>query len=131
MEFKAATNFNDGKWQGYNGTDLDAVIDLGKIMSIKKIASSFLSDVNSFIFLPEFVEYSISTDGKNFKKLTEIVNTIPEKDTKAFIHSFDFNPKNISARYIQIKAKNIGVCPKWHKGTGEKAWLFCDEISVE
>ncbi len=127
-----STNFADGRWQGYNGTDLDVVIDLGKVKDIKKISSTFLSDVNSFIFLPEFVEYSISNDRKNFNQIAELKNDISEeKATGPFIHSFDFAIKKISARYIHFKAKNIGVCPKWHKGAGEKAWLFSDEISVQ
>jgi alpha-L-fucosidase len=126
-----STNFNDGNWQGYNGNDLDAVIDLGKIKDIKKISASFLSDENSFIFLPSSVEYLVSDNGQNFKVAGELTNNISEKGTNAFIHSFDFTAKNISARFIHIKAKNIGICPKWHKGAGEKAWLFCDEISVE
>jgi len=126
-----STNFDDGRWQGYNGSDLDAIIDLGETKHINKISASFLSDVNSFIFLPESVEYSISKDGNNFKKLDELRNDIPGKDTKAFIHSFNFDTKNISARFIQIEAKNIGICPQWHKGAGEKAWLFADEITIE
>ncbi len=126
-----STNFADGKWQGYNGSDFDAVIDLGEIKNINKISSTFLSDVNSFIFLPTSVEYLVSDDANDYKKLCDLKNVISEKDKKAFIHSFDFSTKNISARFIQIKAKNIGVCPKWHKGAGEKAWLFIDEITVE
>lgn len=126
-----STYFKDGKWQGYNGNDLDAVIDLGKIKNIKKISTTFLSDENSFIFLPSSVEYSVSKDGKNFEQLYKLKNNTPEKDTKAFIHSFDFNANDIQARFIHVKAINIGICPKWHKGAGEKAWLFCDEISVE
>ncbi len=124
-------HFDDGKWQGYNGDDLDAVIDLGKLKHIKKISASFLSDVYSFIFLPSSVEYSISEDGKQFSQLTELKNKISEKDSKAFIHSFEFTPNNVNARFIRVKAKNIGVCPSWHKGAGEKAWLFCDEITIK
>jgi alpha-L-fucosidase len=126
-----STNFNDGKWQGYNGNDLDAVIDLGKIKDIKNISASFLSDENSFIFLPSSVEYSISKDGKNYKQIGTLKNNISEKNAAAFIHSFDMKISNTSARFIHIIAKNIGVCPKWHKGAGEKAWLFCDEISID
>ena len=126
-----STNFNDGNWQGYDGNDLNAVIDLGKVKDIKKISASFLSDENSFIFLPSSVEFSVSNDGHNFKLVSDLNNNISEKGTKAFVHSFDFNAENILARFIHIKAKNIGICPKWHKGAGEKAWLFCDEIGVE
>ncbi len=127
---KGSINYNDGKWQGFNGTNLDVVIDLGKLKKIKEISASFLSDVNSFIFLPKLVEYSFSNNGKNFKSLSELKNKIPEKHTEAFIHTFDLKVKNIKARFIHIKAENIGVCPPWHKGAGEKAWLFCDEISI-
>ena len=84
-----------------------------------------------FIFLPSSVEFSVSNDGHNFKLVSDLNNNISEKGTKAFVHSFDFNAENILARFIHIKAKNIGICPKWHKGAGEKAWLFCDEIGVE
>ena len=41
----------------------------------------------------------------------------------------DMNKAN--ARYIKVKATNIGECPEWHKGAGGKAWLFVDEIIVE
>jgi hypothetical protein len=36
-----------------------------------------------------------------------------------------------TARYLKVSAKNIGICPSWHKGAGEKAWIFADEIVVE
>lgn len=128
---KGSVNFNDGSWQGYNGDDLDVVIDIGERKNISNISASFLSDENSFIFLPSSIEFSISEDGKNFKTIGELENNISEKDTKAFIHNFDFKLNNVAARFIHIKSKNIGVCPDWHKGVGEKAWLFVDEINVE
>ncbi|MBI1938286.1 MAG: alpha-L-fucosidase [Ignavibacteriales bacterium] len=125
------TNFNDGRWQGFNGNDLDVVIDLHKSKKINKISTRFLSDAGSFIFLPASVEYSVSKDGKDFTLLSELKNTPPENDKSAIIKTFESEPQNISGRYIRVKAKNIGVCPAWHKGAGEKAWLFADEISVE
>jgi len=35
------------------------------------------------------------------------------------------------ARYIRIHAHNRGVCPAWHPGAGEKAWIFLDELGVQ
>ncbi len=37
----------------------------------------------------------------------------------------------MKARFIKIAAKNIGVCPKWHPGSGNKAWIFIDEITIK
>jgi hypothetical protein len=29
-----------------------------------------------------------------------------------------------------VEAIDIGVCPEWHPGKGQKAWIFADEILV-
>jgi len=39
--------------------------------------------------------------------------------------------KKAKARYLKVVATNTGICPSWHAGNGGKAWLFCDEITVE
>jgi hypothetical protein len=51
------------------------------------------------------------------------------EDTDAYI----FLPTSVSfsARFVRVKAKNIGLCPDWHMGRGDKAWLMIDEILVE
>jgi alpha-L-fucosidase len=125
-------NFKDGKWQGFHGTDAEAVIDLGKIKPIRKLSWRFLESTGSYIFLPGSVEYSISDNGKEFRTLKAIVNDETGRQDKIpFIKSFDAFPENIQARYIRIKAVNIGLCPPWHPGAGDKAWMFTDEVTVE
>jgi len=110
---------------------MNMIIDLVQIKQINKVSSNYLSDNNSWIFLPESVEYYISLDGKDFRELKKISNEFIEKDNAAFLHKFEIDPINASGRYLRVKANNIKVCPEWHKGAGEKAWLFADEISVE
>jgi alpha-L-fucosidase len=127
----ATTNLNDNKWQGFNGKDLDVIIDLNGVKKISKISCGFLRDINSFIFLPKSVEYSISDNGKDFTLLKEIKNNdLDNQDKKTLIKKFETNVQ-ASGRYIHVKANSIGTCPAWHKGVGEKAWLFADEITVE
>jgi hypothetical protein len=31
-------------------------------------------------------------------------------------------------RYIEIEAVNIQKLPGWHRGKGEKGWVFVDEV---
>jgi alpha-L-fucosidase len=128
---KGSLNFNDGKWQGFHGSDLDVIIDLKKVTKIDSISIDFLRDINSYIFLPKSVEISVSNDKKKFSSLKEIKNEdVDNRDDKTVIKEFKFAPLNVAARYIHIIAKNIGVCPGWHKGAGDKAWIFSDEITV-
>ncbi|MFA5972352.1 MAG: hypothetical protein WC780_08375 [Lentimicrobiaceae bacterium] len=32
---------------------------------------------------------------------------------------------------FSITAVNLGICPAWHPGAGNKFWLFVYEIDVE
>ena len=123
-------NFRVGMWQGYHGVDVDATIDLGEVSSITRLAGSFLQDQNSWIFMPTQVEFFISTDGKDFKSVGVIENEIAEDAEDAVIQELDLN-KRMKARYVRMVAKNRGICPDWHVGAGEKAWVFCDEIIIE
>lgn len=128
---EGSENFNDENWIGFNGNDLDVVIDLKETKDIRKISAGFLRDINSYIFLPETVEYSFSNDGNNFDGNKVIINDVQQNEKTELIKKFTCEPGNIPARFIRVEAKNIGTCPAWHKGAGDKAWIFCDEISVE
>lgn len=124
-------NFKDGKWQGYQGKDLQAVIDLGTIRPVGGITVRCLSAIKSYIFLPASVEFAFSEDGKKYTGTLKIENQIHEQEKRPFIHAFEIKHLKTAARYVRITAKNIGVCPEWHPGAGTKAWLFVDEIMVE
>lgn len=128
---KSIPNFNNNKWQGYDGNNLEVTVDLGKIKNISTVTSSYLNDINSFIFFPSSVEYTFSDDGVNFSNQISINNDHDIMENKKTTKSFLVKLENVNARYVKVVAKNIGKCPDWHKGAGENAWLFCDEIEVE
>ena len=123
-------NFRVGMWQGYYGVDVDVTVDLGEVTNLTRLAGSFLQDQDSWIFMPEQVEFFISTDGKNFKSVGVVENEIAQDAEDAVIQELDIN-KRMTARYVRMVAKNIGSCPAWHVGAGEKAWIFCDEVVIE
>jgi hypothetical protein len=35
------------------------------------------------------------------------------------------------ARFVRIKAKNLGKIPAWHPGAGFDAFIFVDEVFVD
>jgi hexosaminidase len=124
-------NHGDGRWQGFEGTNLDAVIDLGRMRRVHRIAARFLQNINAWIFLPAAVEFSVSEDGRSFVKVAEVPNGISPRQAEILIRAFDgsFSPRR--ARYVRVLARTIGLVPGWHSGAGGKAWLFADEIFVE
>lgn len=128
---RGTDNFRDGLWQGYEGEDFDAVIDLRKVEGISKVTPRFMLNTGPWIFLPTKVIVSLSKDGKNYFDEKSIDNDVPEKNPDIVLKDFPVQFKNQEARYIKVKAVSIKKCPPWHPGAGGKAWLFIDEIEVE
>jgi len=128
---RGSSNHRDGLWQGYLGNNLEVIIDLGKEVPVNSVQMNFIQNQKSWIFLPVFVEYALSTDGKKYHSFNEVANTISPKEEQVFIQPFNiqFMP-NTKARYVKVIAKNLGKCPSWHEGSGEDCWMFMDEIVV-
>lgn len=127
---RGSTNHADGLWLGFEQIDLEAVIDLLEIVPITRVSSSYLNDINSWIFLPQEVQYSVSIDGDKFEQVAIIHNQLDANYTEKAIKEFSADLTGHEARYLKVLAKNIGFCPDWHQGSGGKAWLFCDEIVI-
>jgi hexosaminidase len=129
---KASLNYNDGYWQGFYGNNADVVIDLGEEIPVQSVSASFLLDQKKWIFIPETVNFYFSLDGDNFQKMASVSHSIPMDSTVPVINDFTANlSRPIKIRYVRMEAVNIGVCPDWHAGKGQKAWLFVDEIAVK
>ena len=127
-------DFRTGAWQGYQDTDVIAVIDLGKVKPFETVTVNFLQDQRSWIFFPTEVTCYVSDNPRNFYK-----NLPPQKIDAAApseekeIKNIQFNMGGYSARYIKIVARNLGNLPKWHLGYeyDGKAWIFVDEIEIK
>ncbi len=118
-------------WLGYEGNDMEVVLDLGEPVEIGTISLAFLQVTNHIVFLPSSVSYSISLDDKYFRMLGTVPNPYPlKKDSKVNdIQYFDMDFEPLQARYVKIQAKNTKT-PYWHHAAGLPSWTFADEIIV-
>jgi len=118
-------------WLGFEGSDMDVIVDLEKPTEVKKVSADFLQLVYSWIFLPEEVDISLSNNENNFENFIKLKNPWPLKKEGVSINPFVFEFKPVTARYIRVIAKSIKQCPRWHYGYPFNAWIFTDEITVE
>ena len=128
---RGSLNFADGNWQGFHECDLDGVVNLGTLTPIKRIAAGFLENIGSWIFYPSAVEFSVSVDGEHFSNVARFEIPVPTGNREPSIKELMQDLRDVKARYVRVYAKNVGLCPEWHAGKGDKAWLFVDEIVVE
>lgn len=127
---RGAPDFRLGAWQGYEGNDLDAIVDLGELKTVSEVGLGALQDINSWIFFPTAVEVSLSENGDDFFAPVIVRNDVSPREEGARIREFNAHFGSVRARYVRVVARGIGVCPEWHKGAGGRAWLFADEITV-
>ena len=118
-------------WLGYEGNDMEVVVDLESPQEINMVSTAFLQVTNHIVFFPASVTYYGSNDNENYTQLAHIDNPKPlQKSSKVNdIHYFEatFVPQKV--RYIKVVAKNTAT-PYWHHAAGLPSWVFADEIIV-
>ncbi len=128
---RGGTDFKTGEWLGFEGTDFEAIVDLGEIKKIRRVGAGCLQDIGSWIWMPKEITFMTSADGNNFEKISTIKTEFSDTISKPSIKDFYSNINDTSARFIKVIAKNYGTIPDWHPGKGGKSWLFLDEIMIE
>ncbi len=127
---KGSKNFRIGGWQGYQGQDFEAIVDLGEVKPVKQISAGFLQDASPWIMMPREVIFSVSTDGENFVLVGTVKSDIPENQMEPTIKDFTVNV-DTKVRFVKVFAKAFGPLPSWHESAGEPSWLFIDEITIK
>ncbi|MBS7563152.1 GH92 family glycosyl hydrolase [Mucilaginibacter sp. Bleaf8] len=125
-----SSNWRTGNWQGFQGNDLEAVIDLGVLKPVQQVSLGTLQDVGSWIVFPRQVQYLVSNDGKNYRLVATVDTKVNVDNLTAQTQSFDAN-LNTKARYIKVVAKQYGPLPDWHESKGNPSYIFADEITVK
>ncbi len=114
--YRGGLTYGDGRWQGFL-KNLDVVIDLETIQPLHSVDIKFMQLTGPGVYMPQYVEVSLSENGKDFTTVGHIKNDIPADKPDLFFKNFvsEFSAK---ARYIRIFArKQVG-------------FMFIDEIVV-
>ena len=117
--YRGSLSYGDGQWQGFETNDMDVTIDLEKQDTLKSLSVSFMQQTGPGVFMPDFVEVSLSDNGKDFHKIKTINNVIPLTQSSLTFKSFKFDLGGENGRFIRVFAKN-----------GQHGFLFADEVIV-
>ncbi|MCB9184935.1 MAG: glycoside hydrolase family 92 protein [Flavobacteriales bacterium] len=127
---RGGTDFRTGEWQGYRDQDVVAMIDLGKVMKLKRVGLSALQDQKSWVWLPSEVTISVSANQRQWSSAT-ITPDVDRQQEGGITRELWRELGGRRARWIAITAKNAGPCPDWHPGKGGSSWIFLDEVLIE
>lgn len=128
---RGGPDFRLGVWQGFEGKDLEVIIDLGEERELRRLAVGCLQDENSWIFFPSAAEFATSRDGVEFATVGAAVTMTDARTPGALLTELAAPPPGAPTRYVKVVVHSLGQCPGWHKGAGNPCWIFVDEIIVE
>ncbi len=122
--------YNSGRWLGFCGYPLDAVIDLEQPAEMQHVRFHALVNKGAWIYNPSQVKVLVSDDGETFREVAQKdipISTWEDRDG-IFAYEVDFEP--VTAKYVEVVISGYDL-PEDHSGFGNPAWIFVDEIEVE
>jgi predicted alpha-1,2-mannosidase len=123
-------NWRTGSWQGYEGQDFVAVLDLGEARPLQAVGASFLQDMRSWIFMPRELVVEVSADGRNWRPAGSVGHEVPDREEGIFLADLVAPLDGSPVRAIRFQAVNYGPMPEWHLGAGGQGFIFVDELIV-
>ncbi len=130
-KIRGGNDFRTGAWQGYQGTNFTAVVDLGKKQKISKVGGNFFQEIRSWIWMPKNLVVYVSNDGKHWKKVATLNHQVPIDSYESAAHELSQRIKPVKARYVKFEAEYFGLIPEWHLSPGEQSYIFIDELIIE
>ena len=103
-------------WVGIVGRNLDATIDLGRVLDVREVGAHFLQHVKVGIHIPVATDVLVSEDGKEFRKVATMKHSPDARP--AFMKTLSVKLDGVTGRFVKVVAHTNGL------------WLFADEVFV-
>ena len=126
-------DFQEG-WFGYFGTPMKIQYETREWKSDSlTVTLSFAHHPSQWVFMPQKVLVSYSTNGKKYSKPEEVAlpfDPVLKKNDKPRVCILRHKIPSRGVKYIRIEAEPVEKLPRWHAAPGKKAWIMTDEIRV-
>lgn len=119
-------------WLGYRQDSVEINVFLKKNTNVHSVLLHFLNDAGSWIFLPQQIQvfYEEAAHG-GLKKFAEKDNSNSMQNSGAGCTYQQLAAgKNIRTRHLKIILKPVATIPEGSAGSGQRGWLFIDELNV-
>ena len=125
---KGDFNFRSGKWIGFKGIPMQAILYFDTARSVSVVSISNMIDIGNFIMPPEQLEVWAGSDPNHLKLIKKINPPQPTTDALGYMKGYDLNFAAVTARCMKIVMVPVNKLPPWHRGKGQNGWAFIDEI---
>lgn len=123
-------NYKTGRWLGFQGKDVDAVIDLKEPTEISRVSFNTNVVKGDWIMGAAGIKVKVSDDGKTFREVASKSIPALSQTDKDGLYPEEITFDAVKARYVEVIIQS-SVLPAWHGGAGNAAFLFVDEIAID
>lgn len=124
-----ATNISAPTWVGYKDNPFTALVDFGEQPpSVNEVVLSYALNMDQYIMAPTSVEV---WGGNEKESLTMIKKATPPQAEKMGSNAVEAEKISLGGsgfRYYKVVARPIRKLPNWHRGQGDRGWVFVDEL---
>jgi len=126
-----AGNLSFPGWLGFRKQPFVALYDFGEQPPVvSHFTLSYCENINQYVMPPRYVEIWGGNSEHSMKKLARLLPAQPHTYGPNAIKGIDLSITPATYRYYKIIAAPLSRLPAWHRGKGDKAWVFVDEVFV-
>ena len=129
---RGSLKYTDSEWCSWMKNDtVSFTLDLKKPETVNRLTLGSITNYGMAVHKPARIETLISTDGADFRKVSERTYTKDDIFREGIFRediSFEVGEKT---RYVRVVAYGAGDCPFTHVRPGQEARIYFDEIIVE
>ena len=125
---KGDFNFRSGKWIGFKGIPMQAILYFDTARSISAVSISNMIDIGNYIMPPQQVEVWSGSDANHLKLIKKINPVQPTSDALGYMRGYELIFAAVTTKCMKIVVVPVDKLPIWHRGRGQNGWAFIDEI---
>lgn len=86
---RGSFTYGDKQWLGFESINMDVTIDLETVQPLTDVQVGFMQLTGPGVYMPRYLEVSLSTDGKTFSDPVRVQHTVPESQSALVLVQFN------------------------------------------
>ena len=121
-------SYRDGKWQGYQGADVELTYRWPEVTDVNSVVVSYLQNFHDWILAPTDIEVYVR-EGDSYK-LTAKRHFNVEQISGNRVGDITVDNLKIRTDDLKVIVRNPEKLPKEHQAPGYDSYIFLDEVII-
>ena len=121
-------SYRDGKWQGYQGQDVELTYRWPEATGVNNITVSYLQNFHDWILAPADIEVYVR-EGDSYKLAAKRHFSV-EQISGNRVGYITVDNLKIRTHDLKVIIRNPGKLPKEHQAPGYDSYIFLDEVII-